>query len=426
MARALPFVVAVIALVCAASAAGQAPFGGAPFGGAPAGGAPGSEAGAPPDHELAQRWRALSPERRAELARRYEQLRAMPDGEREALVARARELQRIEADVLDELSSEQRARFDAMPAETRRGVVHELVLQRARERAERLREALPTERLEALQRGDRRERERALGDLRREHERELPRRIRAVGTDLGLPEAELGRLVGLPHELQRRELAELVRRRFAAWVAENGPPPGVDPAEVERLLAAPPDVFARRYGRVRERVAELGLLPELGADSDGRGGRPDGPRFGPPREGRPDGGRPEGGRPDGGRRDGGQRGRDDGGRGGDPAHAAPPPWARSALGGRPRGDHGLDSTGAAWLQRLRAASAPTVAERLELADLPAERRDQVLGERVRERVLGVLRELGATEAELEPLRTTPLTRLRRATHELLLARFRAR
>src|SRR5688500_8888542 len=83
------------------------------------------------DPPLAARWRALPPEGRAELRRRFDELRALPPAEREALVQRARELERLERDVLDELSGEQRERLDAMPAEARRRVLRELALDRA-------------------------------------------------------------------------------------------------------------------------------------------------------------------------------------------------------------------------------------------------------------------------------------------------------
>jgi hypothetical protein len=330
------------------------------------------------DPELAARWHALPPEGRAELRRRFEELRALPTAERDALVRRASEMERLERDVLDELSGEQQARLDSMPAEARRRVVRELALDRARERAERLREVVPAERLAALERGDRAERERARGELRRQHERELPRHLRRVAEELALPPHEVERLAGLPPEVQRVALRELTRRRMEHWVERNGLPEGLDAEAWQRLRAAPPEVFARRYGQLRERF-----------------------------EGQA---RPFDTEPDGERRPG-----------------SGPPWARGGRAGRggPGGaahgptqpPAGVDADAHAWLGRLRAASRPTTEERLELAELAPEQRARELGERMRARVLTVLRELGLDPAELARLEALPPGRWRNAVRE---------
>ncbi len=360
--------------------------------------------------DAVERWRKLPPEQQQELVRRFEALQALAPEEREAFVRRGRELVRVEQDVLDELSREQRQRLERLSPDARRRVLRDLVADRLRDRAERLRELLPEERLEALRQGDPRRRERLMDELRREHERALPQRLEHVARDLGLQQGELERLGALAPEEQRRSLAELVRRRAERQVAEHGLPPGIDAEEWERALAAPPEAFARRYGRWSER---LGLgHPGGGPHGMGRGPAP---RLGD---------RP-GDRPGERRRDGGEPppfgSRDLGPPHGGPPSGGPPPH------GRPFGDRGgrgraLDATTHAWLGRLRAAGAPTPAERLELLELPPDERKRVLSARIEARVLGVLRELGVDETELAALGSLPPERFRHATRELVLSK----
>lgn len=391
------------------------------------------------------RWRALSPERRAELVRRFEELQALPPAERELLVQRAREVQRIERDVLDELSSAQRERLERLAPDARRSVLRELVLDRARDRAERLREALPPERFEAWRGADRDERERMFDDLRRQHERDLPTKVRRIGLEAGLGADEIERLAGLPTEELRRELGHLLRRRVTHWVEENGLPEGVGEGDLERWLAAPPGVFARRYGRLRERLhgfrppppphaggpppERRGQRPDFDGPppNGGRGGPPEGAseRRGPGARGpegrRPEGRDPEGREPQPGDRPGGRPAGPPGGALGDrplgdrPLDDGPP-------GGRP-GERPVNATGRAWLRRLSGAGAPTIDDRLELAELAPELRPRRMAERQRARFLVALRELGLGDSELTALEAFPPEQLRRAMHELVLERF---
>jgi hypothetical protein len=145
-------------------------------------------------------------------------------------------------------------------------VVRELAL----DRAERLREVVPAERLAALERRDRAEREHARGELRRQHDRELPRHLRRFAEELALPPHEVERLAGLPPEVQRVELRELTRRHMEHWVERNGLPEGLDADAWQRLRAAPPEVFARRYGQLRERFAGHAPPPAPRCAQNGR------------------------------------------------------------------------------------------------------------------------------------------------------------
>jgi len=350
------------------------------------------------DPALAARWRALSPEARAELERRFDELRALPPAEREALVRRARELERLERDVLVELSGSQQERLDALTVEARRRVLRDLALDRARERAEHLRAVVPAEHLAALERGDHAQRERARGALRRQHEQELPQRVRRVAEELALPPHEVERLVGQPPELQRVALYELTRQRMARWIERNGLPAGIDTETWQRLRQAPPEVFARHYARLRERFEGLAHSPGAGGDGERRSG----------------GGSPwaRGGRPSSGAAD--ERTRVEG----------RSPERRGSVGaptGPDRAPAGVDPDVRVWLMRLRAAGHPTTEERLELAELPPQQRGRVLGERVRARVLGVLRESGVDAAKLQRIAALPPVRFRKAAFEALHA-----
>jgi len=418
----------------------------------------------------AARWRAMSPERRAELERRFKELSALPEAEREALATRSRELQRIENDVLDELSVEQRARIAALDVEHRRDLMRELVLDRARERAERLREALPPDQIEGLRRGE--DRERLFGELRRQHERELPGHLARLAAELELPAAERERLAALPPEAQRAEFGELMRLRVRRWYEDEGAPAGLDPRALERLLDAPPDVFARRYGRVREHFG--GGPPGHGRPPRGRRGEggPGGPegRGGPDGPGGPGGaegprGRPGSdgangpgdgpdrgplGGPPGGRGDRpDMRGRPLGGPpsrgetpgldpGPPPPRGGPPrPGNRGLEAGPPRGGppdvgfaddaalEGPSSTlaernAARWMRQIREAGAPTVAERIDFAERAPALRARLLGELGRARILVVLAELGVGAAELETLKALEPRAFRRATRDAVL------
>jgi hypothetical protein len=397
--------------------------------------------------EAAERWRSLSPERRAELLRRLDEARALAPEERARLLAHARELERIERDVLAELTSDQRQRLDQLAPEARRELVRELAADRARERAERLREVIAPADLEALHGDDPERRRRFLDERRAERERRLPHHLRRLGAELDLPPGELARLEALPREVLHAEIGELLRRRAERWAAEHGLPPGVGQAEWQRWLEGPPDRFARRYGRLRDRFGpSFGPLgpgpgPGPGPDPSAEGdpgrrrderpvgrpqGGPEGPRRPPGSAGGPEGpGPPDGvGPPGGSGRPGGPPRGGRGGPGGGPGGGGPGgggPGSGGA-GGRGQGEAAARPSAAAelWLQQLRAAGAPTIEDRLTLAELPpAQRRDR-MHQRMRSRAEEVLRRLGATEEELAALRPLPHEQFRPATRDLVL------
>ena len=338
-----------------------------------------------------ERWRGLTPDRRRELRRRFEELRAMPPEERKALMERARTLARIERELVLELTAEQRQRLAGMSSQTRSRVVREMASDRARNRAERLREALPEEQRRRLERADPVERRRFFEELRRSHAGKVPQFLERLSRELELTEEQKSEISHLAPAEKKRRLFELVHQRAQRWVQENGLPDELSAEQWERMQHLPPHRFAHHLMRLRGRL-----------NGTGRGfGQPFGPPPGVLPERRPGGPPPFAGGPPPDTRPGSRPGMRPGQGPGDPRGR----YERPSLEVRQR------------LRRLREASAPTAADRLELADVSPRERVQRLSERRRGRVLDALREMGVTVALLEKLRSLPMREFREASRK---------
>ena len=99
------------------------------------------------------RWERKSPEERAEIQRRFEELRAMDPERRRELERRLERLREMEADTAQELPAEVRERVSELDPEDRhaflRGCAHQKLAEEGRGMRERLPDAV-RERAEAM------------------------------------------------------------------------------------------------------------------------------------------------------------------------------------------------------------------------------------------------------------------------------------
>ena len=323
----------------------------------------------PLDLEAARaRWESLDPERRAQLAGRFEELRAMDGERRRALDERLAQLRSAESEALEELPRPAREELEGLRPAERREVVRELAHDALVERSRRVREALPPATRSRLDGADaERVRDFVRERKRARHGERLGMALGELGRELGVPAEERARLSALAPEEREAELIELHRRLLDRRVEQNGLPAWIEPGEWETWR----DLRGREFfERVERRRRERGARLE-GAAEDSGPARP-GPARGPRSDRGSDS---EFGR---------ESGHDGGGRQGGPA-----------LGEEQR----------AVMRLLR----PDPAWRVELGRLDHRERHERISRRVQERVLAALEArpdlLGAAApAALEELR----------------------
>ena len=221
----------------------------------------------------AERWAALSPERKAELRARWSQVKELGPEERARLRRVASRLRELERGLPSELDPATRERLQALPSPERREVVRDLVLSRAASEARSALRRLPAEVAGQLDDLSPEERRRALEGARE------TRLERLLGAMVGQPErfgldAELvAPLRDLTLEARKQSLLLLLRERVLERLEQlEQRPPGLDRDRLERLE---PEAFARGLLRYLEENPEAkSLLVE------DRGGPPAGQEAG--------------------------------------------------------------------------------------------------------------------------------------------------
>jgi hypothetical protein len=225
----------------------------------------------------AERWAALTPDRKAELRARWSKVRELGPEERNRLRRVATRLRELERGLPAELDAATRERLQALPSSERRAVVRDLVLSRAASEARSALRHLPSEVAGKLDELPPEERHRAL-----ERARES-RLERLLGAMVGQPErfgldAELVAPLGeLPLEARKQSLLLLLRERVLGRLEElEERPEGLDRSRLEQLE---PEAFARGLLRYLEANPEARSLlvegrggPSAGQDAGRRPG----------------------------------------------------------------------------------------------------------------------------------------------------------
>lgn len=194
-----------------------------------------------------QRWERLSPDDQARYRDRYERYQALGEDERRGLAERARRVHEAKERLRATLSEEMRAKLDGLEPRQRETVINELVQNELRARGARIREKLPADVVERLERARPEERGRILFACQKEtREKFAGEAIGRLGRKLGLPEAEIERLKSLPGPERVAAALELGKQSSMREVNESGLPPGVSAAQWNELSALPPNEFFER------------------------------------------------------------------------------------------------------------------------------------------------------------------------------------
>ena len=161
-----------------------------------------------------QRFASLTSGERATLRERYETFKSLPDAEQDALRRRARNLARLDEEVMQSLPQDVSEQLASLPPLKQREIRRDMLISEARERGRRVREKLPPEELARLRRAPSAS-ERA-GFLQEFKHRNVDRFVSAtlerLGPRVGIDEARLAALRALPREERVRELI--------AWTSE--------------------------------------------------------------------------------------------------------------------------------------------------------------------------------------------------------------
>jgi len=240
----------------------------------PAGGAQGgrgADRAAVDDETRAERlalWRAMSPEQRAEVRRRYEELQRLDPEARERTLSRARRFRAEVGRVLESLSPAEREAIERLAPAGRARVLRGIVADEARATAARLRATMtPEERARFADAGPEQRAEivRSVRERAGERARGAARRL---ARELGVDAAQIE---GMDRGEVRRRLVDLARRRARRHLEVHGPPEGLDADQWERVLGLPDRQFARAFGRVRARQPDY-AAPPRGEPGPGRRG----------------------------------------------------------------------------------------------------------------------------------------------------------
>jgi len=204
-----------------------------------------------------ERWEAMTPEQRAEMQRRFDELRAMGAERRGELERRYESLRAAERAALEEMPESARRELEALPPAQRGEIARELARDELLERGREVRARLPEAVRERVERARPAERGEVLRELRRGRRDEgLDTALERLGRELELPAEERERVKGLPPEQREARLFELHRARVARRVEREGVPAGVRPDEWEGWSRLPPREF---HQRLDQRRRELGL-----------------------------------------------------------------------------------------------------------------------------------------------------------------------
>jgi hypothetical protein len=221
-----------------------------------------------------ERWQRMTPEQRAKLQERFDELRKMTEGERAALRARARELEAERLRLEEKLGPDMRERLRHMPPAERDRILREHQLDERRRAGEVLREGLDSERSDWVDHLIGPDHPRPFHDLRRELRGKLEDRlVDQWQKSGGLDEKERARLKELPPHERMGELLSIHRDRIIAAVKKHGLPEGVLAEKWQKLLEE------ERPERFLKKARKLGvdrLVAPPGEPGPGHG-----PRFMP-------------------------------------------------------------------------------------------------------------------------------------------------
>jgi len=200
-----------------------------------------------------ERWQKMTPEERAKLKERFDELRKMSPEEREALRARARELETERERLEEKLGPDMRERLRHLPPEERDRILREHQMDERRRAGETVREGLDPERADWVERMMGHDHPRPSHDLRRELRGKLEDRMIERWHDGGSLDAkERERLMALSPKARVDELLRIHRDRIVKAVDVSGLPEGVKLEKWQKLLAEPkPERFlkqARKLG----------------------------------------------------------------------------------------------------------------------------------------------------------------------------------
>lgn len=201
-----------------------------------------------------ERWRELSPERRAALRERFQDFQAMDEAQRVELRARHERLREAERRVEAELDPQAAEELRRLGPDERRAFLHERLTHEFGRCGRRVAGLLPDDVRARLESAGPEERMHLMRELRGRHERgELERGLDELGRKLGLPEAEIAAFAELAPEARKQKLFELRRREVDERVAREGPPSWIPADEWHAMQQLDDREFCARLRSCRGR-----------------------------------------------------------------------------------------------------------------------------------------------------------------------------
>lgn len=209
--------------------------------------------------EARRRWEQLSPEAKRKLAERFRRYQGLGDAERARVEARAGRLAKEAKKLESTLGEEERAALGRLPEQERRRVLRDLLKDRARLTASRVRRKMSAEEREAFAKASPGERADLLEVVRKRELSRLPERFERLGSELGLSSQDLKKIKAGDRSSQRAAIAGVVRRRAERQAQDGNLPESVTPSMWERLRTLNDREFLRAVQRIRLRAPEFGI-----------------------------------------------------------------------------------------------------------------------------------------------------------------------
>ncbi len=209
--------------------------------------------------EKRARWEKLSDKEKKELKKRFERLKGMSDEERARLSSRAEKLAKEMAEIEASLGDDERAALKALKPRERRKVLRDLVSDRAKVAASRLRMRMTPAERQRVEGAPPEERAEILRGIRERELARLPDRIAQLGEELGLSQAELRQVRAGSRREQRKAIVGIVRKHADKQVAEQGLPEPLGAKRWAETCAMGDDAFLRALRRIHRRAPEFGI-----------------------------------------------------------------------------------------------------------------------------------------------------------------------
>lgn len=242
------------------------------------------------------RWEAMSPEQRAEIAKRFEAYKGMQEGRRRELEERHGRWVEAERRAREHLPRDAQLELDGLPLGKRREVLRELAEEELAQRGRELRKRLPAEVRERLENTPREEHPAILEEFRRRHRREGMRGLLdRAERELRLGPAERRAIEALPERDRDERLIDLHARVTREEFGRDGWPEWVPAEERARFEGLAPRQFLEELHDRRRDAGEVGRPRWRDGERDAQPGGlgPRGERA-PERRGLPPGlGRPD-------------------------------------------------------------------------------------------------------------------------------------